>query len=59
MIVKFKEMKSFDFHLYAAEKKWDQMRDTVKPIIKYKVDKIQDFLQLFKNVYLTLDLYGD
>lgn len=52
-------MKSFDFHLYAAEKKWDQMRDTVKPIIKYKVDKIQDFLQLFKNVYLTLGLYGD
>lgn len=34
------------------------MYDTAKPIIKYKVDKIQDFLQLLKNMYLTSGLSG-
>jgi len=34
------------------------MYDTVKPIVKYKVDKIQGFLQLLKNIYLTLGLAG-
>lgn len=52
-------MKRFDFHLCAFEKKKsDQLYDTVKPIIMYKVDNIQDFLQLLKNIYLTSGLSG-
>lgn len=60
MIVKFKEMKRFDFHLCASEKKKksDQLYDTVKSIIMYKVGNIQDFLQLLKNIYLTSGLSG-
>lgn len=35
------------------EEKSDQMYDTVKPVIKNKVDEIQNSLQLLKNIYLT------
>lgn len=56
--MRFKETKGFDFHLRASEKKWDQMFDTEKPIIKYKVDKIRAILQLLKNTDLTSGLAG-
>lgn len=39
--------------IYVLEEKSDQMYDTIKPIIKNKVDKIQNSLQLLKNIYLT------
>lgn len=35
------------------KEKSDQMYDTVKPTIKNKGDKIQNSLQLLKNMYLT------
>lgn len=58
LIVRFKETKGFDFHLRASEKNWDQMFDTEKPFIKYKVDRIRAILQLLKNTDLTSGLAG-